>query len=151
MCLNLIQKQFNPPDPKVRRGWKYIIVAPFTGKFRSIYRNGVTYSTEWMTAETWATIKAQNDNSYSYSDRPKYQAGFHVFATREDARKARRILLQNTTGVTAKTPNIKLVKVEVKDVTAEGTDATTTSQEYFDAKIKTLVANQMRIVGVVKD
>ena len=145
MCLNLITKQYNPPDPKVRKAWKYVKRNTYGGLF-SIYQRH-TYSKEWQIAKN-AFITAYNEFN---GTRPKYDSGFHVFATREDARKAKRILRSHGYGTFANTENIVLVKVEVKDVHTEGTDATTTELAYLDAKIKTLVASQMRIVEVVKD
>ena len=156
MCLNTITKAFNPPDPKVRTGWKYVEKTS-GGRLVPAYKNRsyrAAYTTDWQTA--FEEDVSTNQLTVGYDMRPKYTSGFHVFPTREEARKAKRILLKSCYGYgvmarLAADGKLKLIKVEVKDVTYEGIDGTNSDAAYLDAKIKTLVAKQIRLVREVKD
>lgn len=151
MCLNVITKTFNPPDPKVRTGWKYM-ERTVDGHLMPMYRrySGFSkYTTDWQSAHE--TVIKPNPLSYSED----YISGFHVFPTREEARRAKRILTQiRYDGITIwlkKHGSLALVKVEVRNVTYEGIDGTSYDFIYLDAKIKTLVSKEMRIIGEVRD
>jgi hypothetical protein len=152
MCLTTITQTFNPPDPKVRTGWRF--VEKRDGRFYPpYYGNGRPYADGWAEADVQVSVRTNPQNVY-WDDRPTYTSGFHVFPSREEARKAKRILKGHNYGVMHRLLNegrLALVKVEVRNVTYEGIDGTSTDSDYMAANIKTLVAKEMRIIGEVKD
>jgi hypothetical protein len=148
MCLNNITKRYEPADPKVRKAWKYVKVES-DGTFVSIFQ-GYFYSTEWKKSYCNYTISCTNDKAKSHHMREQYIPGFHVFPTREEARKAKSLIDNNDGGSFSHAEGIRLAQVEVRGVTVEGTDATSSESSYLDANIKTLVAKEMRIIKIVK-
>ena len=145
MCLYTITKRFNPPDPKVRKGWKFVEEGK-DGQLHGIFQCGHGYSTEWQVRRgSMYPLKTNGDV------REEYDTGFHVFPTREDARKAKRALMSRGWELLSTHSTVRLVKVEVRDVTCEGIDGTTSEGYYVEAEVRTLVAHSMRIVAVVKD
>jgi len=68
-------------------------------------------------------------------EREEYTSGFHVFATREIARKAMKFFHGN----------LQVVKVKVRNVTAEGFDGSDRSASFLALRARTLVAQEIFI------
>lgn len=130
MCLNTITKTYEAYDMNPRFAYKLLRKdnqAPF---------EYFTITEKWQQATqtplhaAGRVVDKEPPAGYSTTDfskpREAYTSGFHVFPTREEARKAKRVL-----GVDA--VDYVLRKVEVKGIMYEGTDATAYENNYIEA------------------
>ena len=134
MCLNTLTKVYETPDPTEREGWKLLerswcgLTTPF-----KMYR---VKQGEWNVAFIDYPITAISGE--------RYQCGFHVFATKEAAEWALEWLRKDASDCDEQLyDHTKVVKVKVRNVTAEGPDATSIQSEWIEANLHTLVAKEM--------
>lgn len=88
MCLDIITKKYDPPDPTERIGWKVFAANQLNGTLQSVFFNTTTALpvNTWLTAMTPSVFTGESlnhrckDNSFSH-----YEAGWHVFPALKDA------------------------------------------------------------------
>ena len=132
MCLNTITKTYEVPDTKVRTAYKILEKGnktPF--QFTKLPMG------EWVSAiERKLAVENRGQPFAMWEHRPKYTSGFHVYPTRSAARKALSLLSSRR--------NRTIRKVEVREITYEGTDGT--GFRFTEHKIPNLVARWIRQV-----
>ena len=154
MCLNTITKKFNPPDPTEREAWK--IVTIYETGFDNLKQTHIITPFQytdihfdvWMQSPQ-STLQKQLVYWYGeLGERPpesdtEYLVGFHVFVTKEEAIAAKKMFPVPVVCVYIE--HRFVIPVRVRNVTYEGTDASTYDGAYLNAQIKTLVAEEMYV------
>ena len=111
MCLSTIEERFDPPVAKVKTGWK--VFCEYDGvinTYKTILKETLVHylAKKWHQDKNWGAINTWEDGMY--------QKGYHIFRTREGARYYKKLAESHGH------ENIKVVKVEYKDVVASGTE-----------------------------
>lgn len=131
MCLQKITKRYEPPDPRVRQAYKIMEKNGYTPFYQ------VQYTEAWLQATEHSIYVGSPEGDY-------YLSGFHVFPTRKAARQALSLLTYIGGKISQGKHTIR--KVEIRDVTYEGTDGTSSRLIFQVANIPNLVARWIRLI-----
>jgi hypothetical protein len=125
MCLNLVTKRYNPPDPAERTAYKIVRESKYHGKteLEGPFMSTIYLMDQWIYPTQhyiYANYPAPSPSDVEIVENvnARYRSGFHVFPTREDAMRC----YQRMSLGFAET--LLIVEVRVKDITSEGEDGT---------------------------